>query len=75
MKMLIVYGGLMSYGGMETFIMSYLRNMDLTDWKIDIVEHGEGEGVFDQELERMECQIFHVTPRSVSLTRNMRELI
>lgn len=64
----------MSYGGMETFIMAYLRNMDVSDWKIDIVEHGEGEGVFDKELVKMGCRIFHVTPRSVSLARNMRDM-
>jgi len=64
----------MSYGGIESFIMSYLRNMNLLDWKIHLIQHGVGVGVYDRELEQLGCKLSYVTPRSHNLIKNSQQL-
>jgi glycosyltransferase involved in cell wall biosynthesis len=73
-KILIVYGGIMQYGGIEAFIMNYFRNLDLSKFQIDFVQHGVGNGVYDSEILNKNSKIFYVPTRSRHPIGNIKEL-
>lgn len=56
-RVLHVHGGLMLYGGTETFIMNSLRYLDKSKFEIDVLIHGEGEGVYDNEIKELGCNV------------------
>lgn len=50
--------GIMNLGGIETFLMSALRNIDRTQINFDFVVHGKG--VFDDEIRSLGGRVFYL---------------
>ena len=48
-SILYVNGGPMNRGGIETFMMNYLRHMDLNQIHIDFAVRGPERGTYDDE--------------------------
>lgn len=66
-KVLYVLDGTMSYGGIESFIMNILRNIDKEKVHIDIVQCGNGIGVYDDEILRLGSSIYYIPYKSNNL--------
>lgn len=63
-SILYVNGGPMNRGGIETFMMNYLRHMDLNQIHIDFAVRGPERGAYDDELESLGCKIYRLPQRS-----------
>lgn len=63
-NILYVNGGPMNRGGIETFMMNYLRHMDLNQIHIDFAVRGPERGAYDDELESLGCKIYRFPQRS-----------
>ena len=63
-KIVYVNGGLMKRGGIESFMMNYFRNINSQLIHIDFIVHGDGKGVYDEEIESCGSKIFHVPIKS-----------
>ena len=63
-KVLWVLGGVMSYGGIELFVMNHLRHFDFEKFEMSILIHGNQKGVFDDELISLGVKIFHLPVKS-----------
>lgn len=63
-SILYVNGGPMNRGGIETFMMNYLRHMDLNQIHIDFAVRGPERGTYDDELESLGCKIYRLPQRS-----------
>ncbi len=61
-------------GGVETILLNYLRNFDFEKIQMDIIVHGEKEGILEEEYRKLGCNIFRVTPKSISIVKNFREI-
>lgn len=73
-KVLYVYGGIMAHGGIETFMMNNFREMDSDKVHIDFVVHGNGMGIYDQEILEQGSKIYHVPIRSKNPLGNYKEI-
>jgi len=51
--------GQMGYGGAETLIMNWYRQLDRTKIQFDFVENDEGRAAYDDEIEHLGGRIFH----------------
>lgn len=72
-KILMMYGGVMSYGGMESYMMNYFRNVNKNDFQIDFVQQGNSKGVYDTEIEEMGGNVLYVTPKNRNIIKNIIE--
>lgn len=73
-RILYVNGGIMHRGGIESYMMSYYRNIDRDKLQIDFIVHGYEKGVYDDEIEAMGGRIFRVPVKSKDYFGNIREL-
>lgn len=73
-RVLYVYGGIMSRGGTESFMMNYYRNFDKSKVQVDFVVHGFEKGVYDDEIESMGGEIYHVPVKSKDYFGNAEAL-
>ncbi len=60
LRVLMVLGGPMSYGGTEFFLMNYYRNINRDRVQFDFACQGDGPGVFDDEITEMGGKIFYL---------------
>lgn len=64
-KVLVVMGGsYMGYGGIESMVMNYYRNINKDKVQMDFVFFGEGEGLYDEELLNNGSRLFHLPIKS-----------
>lgn len=73
-NILYVNGGAMNRGGIETFMMNYLRHMDLNRVHIDFAVKGSEKGAYDEELEALGCKIYRLPPKIKHPIRFQKEL-
>ena len=73
-RILYVNGGIMHRGGIESYMMSYYRNLDKDKLQIDFIVHGYDKGIYDDEIEAMGGRIFRVPVKSKNYFGNIREL-
>lgn len=73
-RILYVNGGTMQRGGIESFMMSYYRNIDREKIQIDFIVHGFEEGAYDQEIERLGGRIFNVPIKSKNYFGNIKAI-
>jgi len=52
--------GIMDTGGIETWLMNVLRNIDRTKIKFDFIVHAQRKGYYDDEIERLGGKIIRV---------------
>ena len=60
-------------GGMEVFIMSVFRNLDMEQYKIDFIAYDE-RIVCEEEIVQSGSHVYHVTPRSKNISASKSEL-
>ena len=63
-NILYVNGGPMNRGGIETFMMNYIRHMDPQMVHIDFAVTGHEKGAYDDELESLGCKIYRLPKKS-----------
>lgn len=73
-NILYVNGGPMNRGGIETFMMNYLRHMNLNRIHIAFAVRGPEKGAYDDELESFGCKIYRLPQRSKHPIRFEKEL-
>lgn len=61
-------------GGVENIFLNYYRKMDHEKVVSDIIVHSPHKGKLEDEFEKMGCKIYHVTPKTVSLRKNIAEI-
>lgn len=70
-NILYVNGGLMNRGGVETFMMNYIRHMDTNKVHIDVAVKGLDKAAYDEELEALGCKLYRL-PEKVSTLLHIR---
>ena len=63
-NILYVNGGPMNCGGIETFMMNYVRHMNSNVVHIDFAVTGLEKGAYDEELEALGCKIYRLPKKS-----------
>lgn len=63
-NILYVNGGPMNRGGIESFMMNYVRHMDSNVVHIDFAVTGLEKGAYDEELESLGCKIYRLPRKS-----------
>ena len=61
-------------GGVESMLYNYYTKLDKKLIQFDFVVHGDDIGVLEKKLQAMGSRVFHVTPKKVSLSMNIREI-
>lgn len=76
MRILQVVGG-MNLGGVETWLLQVLRNIDRERFQIDLLVHTEEECVYDEEVRALGCRILPcLHPRQPwTYARNFHRLV
>lgn len=74
-KVLIVMGGsFMGYGGIESMVMNYYRNLDKDRLQVDFVFFGDGIGLYDEELQNHGSRLFHLPIKSKHYIKSQRAM-
>ena len=63
MKRLLCLVSAMDAGGAETFLMKLYRNIDREKYQMDFAVTSSEEGFYDNEIEELGGEIFHVEPK------------
>jgi len=77
-RVLMVLGGPMRYGGTEFFLMNYYRHIDRNIVQFDFACQGNESGVFDDEIIEMGGKIFHLPYKSkhpVKFTSELKKIM
>lgn len=76
MRILHVLGG-MNVGGIETWLMHVLRNIDRTRYHLDFLVHTTEPGAYDEEIRRLGSQVIPCLSPSQPLAyaRNLRRIL
>lgn len=61
-------------GGVESMLYNYYSNMDNSKIYFDFIVHGENRGIIEEKFEEKGSAIFHVTPKKISLKKNIYEI-
>lgn len=75
MKRLLCIIGQMDAGGAETFMMKMYRALDRNKYQIDFCVSGDGEGFYNAEIQMLGGQIYHITRKTKSFSKYIRELM
>lgn len=70
----LVYGMTANYGGVESFIMNYYRNIDRDLFQFDFLCDSIKSIAFDKELEEYGSKIYYITPRRKNYFEYKRDL-
>lgn len=76
-NILYVNGGPMNRGGIETFMMNYVRHMDFNVVHIDFAVTGFEKGAYDDEIISMGCKIYKLPKKSkhpIAYQRSLRDV-
>lgn len=76
-NILYVNGGPMNRGGIETFMMNYVRHMNRNVIHIDFAVTGLEKGAYDDELKTLGCKIYRLPKKSkhpIIYQRRLKEL-
>lgn len=61
-------------GGVENLIFNYYSRMDNNIIKMDFIVHGNKKGILEDKFEQLGCKIYHVTPKTKGLMKNIIEI-
>lgn len=73
-RVLYVNGGIMSRGGIESYMMNYYRHLDRSKIQIDFIVHGFEKGVYDDEVISLGGKIYNIPIKSKDYFANIRAL-
>ena len=68
-----VVSGLKS-GGVESMLYSYYVKMDRSKIHFDFLVHGSADGLFAEKFRELGCDIYCLTPKSISVIKNFRDM-
>lgn len=74
MKILIVNGGMLDYGGISAYIMNYYRKMDKKNITIDFIVQGNGKCMFVDEINTNGGKVFIIPNKSKKLISHIKKL-
>ena len=74
MKRLLCIVGGMNAGGAETFLMKIYRNLDKSKYQMDFAVAVQEEGFYDKEIANMGGKIYHITPKSKGVIKNLKDI-
>ena len=74
LKILIVNGGMLDYGGISAYIMNYYRKMDKKDIIIDFIVQGDGKCLFVDEINNNGGKVFVIPNKSQKLIAHIKKL-
>ena len=72
-KVLTILSGL-DGGGVENILLNYYQNMDREKVHIDFIVHSQHIGKLEDKFEKLGSKIYRVTPKTVSLKKNIVEI-
>lgn len=72
-KVLTILSGL-DGGGVENILLNYYQNMDREKVHIDFIVHSQHKGKLEDKFENLGSKIYRVTPKTVSLKKNIIEI-
>ena len=72
-KVLTILSGL-DGGGVENILLNYYQNMDREKIHIDFIVHSQHIGKIENKFEELGSKIYRVTPKTVSLRKNIIEM-
>lgn len=73
-KILIIYGGTLKKGGMETYLINYFNQLQGNGFQIDFIVTGKEKGVYDDYITSKQGNVYYVSPRSKGLFKNINEM-
>lgn len=73
-RILYVNGGIMSRGGIESYMMNYYRHFDKQKIQVDFIVHGFEKGIYDDEIKEMGGKIYNVPVKSKDYSGNIKAL-
>lgn len=71
---ILVYGISNTVGGVSEYMMNLYRNVDRKKINFDFIITGDS-CVYEKEINDLGGQIFYITPKKESLTKNVKELL
>lgn len=66
--------GALNLGGAETMVMNVYREIDRECIQFDFVLSGEEKGYYEEEAKQLGARIYHITKRSQSFWKNLKDL-
>ncbi len=72
-RVLTILSGL-DGGGVENILLNYYQNMDRKKVHIDFIVHSQHIGKLEGKFEELGSKIYRVTPKTVSLKKNIIEI-
>lgn len=72
-RVLTILSGL-DGGGVENILLNYYQNMDRQKVHIDFIVHSQHIGKIEDKFEKLGSKIYRVTPKTVSLKKNIVEI-
>ena len=73
-RVLQVVSSLEGCGGVQMLLKNYYKYMDRNEIKFDFIVHGENIGELEKYFKDNGSNIFHITPKSESLYKNLKEM-
>lgn len=73
MKRLLCIVGSMDAGGTESFLMKFYRAIDKSKYQIDFAVMVPRKNFYEDEITSLGGRIYRLTPKSVSLRKNLKE--
>ncbi|TDL78993.1 glycosyltransferase [Peribacillus frigoritolerans] len=61
-------------GGVESMLFNYYSHLDRSEVQFDFIVHGDNIGMLEEKFHLYDSKIFHVTPKKVSLWKNILEI-
>ena len=77
-NVLYINGGPMNRGGIESFMMNYVRNIDSTKVHIDFAVRGPEKGAYDDEIIALGCELYRLPMRSkhpIAYQKKLKEIL
>lgn len=73
-RVLYVHGGILRYGGTESYMMNYYRYFEHQKIQVDFVVHGFEKGVYDDEVKSLGGNIYNIPLKSKEYLKNISAL-
>lgn len=73
-RILHVVSSLKTGGGVQQLLLNYFTHIDRNQIKFDFIVHGDEIGGLEQIMHKFGSKVFHVTPKKISLIKNLNEI-
>ena len=73
-KVLHIVSSLRLGGGVQQLLINYQKHLNRDQIRFDYVVHGESVGGLEEKVKEFGSNVYHVTPKRISLYRNFKEI-